>query len=261
MKPNNEVRSETASKRLQRNTLKPDFGKQLQRTFMSGNHLQSAAIMARNATRLESAPRAAPDWMIEHLAYTTGAIMLSVSFLEAAINELFEASLDEFNHTEYFVSNKLGQRKSKFASAWTRNSKPVESKAILGKYKCALMLADVPGFKEKEHPWTTTDLLIQFRNDLTHWRPSWQPVCGESSLNFVNQLEGKFAVHPLSSSDAKTYPWKFLSSGSAHWSLQTAITFSAEAFNKLGLEPRWKPSANVEPILHSEVCSGLVPKK
>jgi hypothetical protein len=71
----------------------------MMRVYFSTYHLWAAEHFAKSAATLEAAPGRIPRFDIEHRAYVTNAILSSVAFLEAAINELYRDVVDE--HDSY----------------------------------------------------------------------------------------------------------------------------------------------------------------
>src|SRR6266852_2951747 len=67
------------------------------RTYYSPIHIQAAAMFARACGEVERTSANSPDdrTFMTHRGYVTGAVMSSVAFLEAVINELWADAAEQ----------------------------------------------------------------------------------------------------------------------------------------------------------------------
>jgi hypothetical protein len=111
----------------------------LNRVYFSSYHRWAAGHFVRLAAEIEDAHVGGPKFDIEHRAYVTNAILSSVAFMEAAVNELFKDALDQ--HQPY-IEPLDREVQALLAKMWDwtegRNKTPF---TVLDKYEIALVLA------------------------------------------------------------------------------------------------------------------------
>ena len=221
------------------------------RINLSPNHIYSAFHQARLSQELENSGNKGDRIAREqHRAFVIGAVLASVAFLEAAINELFYASSDsELGHDGLDADFKQRLSALWMVETFRRGAR------LLEKYQVALQLAGRTPFQKGTSPYQEAKLLVNLRNALVHFVPTTVPIKGKPGVEipldeFGKQLQGKFpenpwkAKHPLVStglhSEKATWPFfpeGCLGSGCAFWGAQTALAFADKFFNILKL--RW----------------------
>jgi hypothetical protein len=207
------------------------------RTYFSIQHIQSAALFARNAYAIEkNYDNVFSDELFsQHRAYVTASILSSVFFLEAAINELFADTVE----SNFEIAKKLNPTTIQLmAKKW--RSKVLHT-AILQKYQIALALAQKQKFDPEAPPCQDMKLLVKLRNDLVHFEPEW--VKNPSSDDFEHDdihryekmLKGKFLANPLTGQGNAFYPDKCLGHGCAEWAVNSSVKFADAFFSRMGL--------------------------
>jgi hypothetical protein len=97
------------------------------RDYYSLRHIESASYFARQSAAIERNSAAYGDpyndeeayrLSSEHEAYVIGAILSSVAFLEATINELFSTALDRYFYSTYRAANPNVDYESLLAGPW-----------------------------------------------------------------------------------------------------------------------------------------------
>ena len=142
----------------------------LMRAYYSTYHLWSARHFASIAASVEARPGKRPRFDIEHRAFVTGCLLSSVSFLEAAVNELYQDAADE--HMSYLEP--LDPRAlSALAGSWNQGA---DRHTILQKYQLACHLTRRDPFEPGEEPFKSAALLIRLRNELVHYVPKTRIV-------------------------------------------------------------------------------------
>jgi hypothetical protein len=214
------------------------------RFYFSIQHIQSAALFARLAAKIEKAYSGvfSDELIAEHRGYVTATIFAAVSFLEATINELF-ADAQEPDH---------GQLKgldpavvSLMADMWKRQIPRTARYRVLEKFDIALVLARKEPFNPGVPPYQDVLLLVRLRNSLVHYEPEWMPAGlnpmydNEADKDLAKGLRGRFPTSPLMSEGSPFYPNRCLSHGCAKWAVESSITFADSFFVKLGLKPTY----------------------
>ena len=131
------------------------------RTYFSIQHIQSAALFARHTYDVEKNYDGifSEKLFSQHSAYVTAAILSSVFFLEATINELFADTVD----TNHGMVDKLTPlTKNLMAQMWKLEVPRTASFNILQKYQIALTLAQKPLFDSGTQPYQDVHLLMGF---------------------------------------------------------------------------------------------------
>lgn len=138
-------------------------------------HLAAGLFFARAADGLEQ--RGASATLTEHRAYVVGAVLSSVSFLEARFNEFV---------ANPFVRGSGFPPRSARRLAQALKSGRMDRLPILEKYQMAIFLAGKEPLPEGREPYQPADLLIALRNALVHFRPEWsRPLDLPSGLLFL----------------------------------------------------------------------------
>ena len=190
-----------------------------------------------------------------HTAYAIGAIMSSVAFLEAVINELFSDS----THS-YFGAGLSNENTQRLSAVWKLENVRKQMR-VLEKYNLALELCSASSFNTGVQPFQDAKLLIQLRNGLVHYVP--EPIITSSSKSEIvaqeleKKLRGKFDLNPFalimntgiglvggvtewSNNKAVFFPDLCLGYGCTQWAVNTSLKFADEFFSKLGLQPPYE---------------------
>lgn len=197
----------------------------------SKQHLQGAEFFAQQARNLESSVQAVTDnHQSQHRAYVTSAILSSVAFLEASINELYYSAC---NKDLTALPNFDLHMFDLFAQFW----EDVETYPILNKYQVALALAGKSRFDPGGSPYQEAESLVKLRDCLVHYKPEWDDERGRHQ-KLESRLKGKFPLNPLVAKAALWFPHRCLSAGCAAWSAETARKFSDEFCSRLAIPLR-----------------------
>jgi len=142
-------------------------------------------------------------------ACSIGALISSVAFLEATINEVFADCHDGSSpHGETYPNAKL------LAELWAENVPKTASYSVLEKYQIALALADRPKMPRNEDPFQSADDLIFARNRLIHFEPetihSTTPPEKPKLQKIHARLRGKFEPNSLAQPNSFFFPDKAL---------------------------------------------------
>jgi hypothetical protein len=210
------------------------------RTYFSIQHIQAAALFARNAYAIEKNYDGvfSGELFSQHRAYVTASILSSVFFLEAAINELFADTVESNSE----IAKKLNQTTIHLmAEMWKLEVPRTANYKILKKYQIALVLAQKQIFDLGAPPYQDVNLLVKLRNGLVHYEPEWvkNPASddfGSDDIHtFEKLLNGKFLANPLTGPGNPFYPDKCLGHGCAEWAVNSSVKFADDFFSRMGL--------------------------
>lgn len=210
------------------------------RTYFSIQHIQSAALFARNAYAIEKNYDSvfSDELFSQHRAYVTASILSSVFFLEAAINELFADTVESNSE----IAKKLNLTTIQLmAEMWKLEVPRTANYKILQKYQIALALAQKQIFDPGAPPYQDVNLLVKLRNDLVHYEPEWvknpsNDDFGPDDIHrYEKMLRGKFLANPLTGQGNSFYPDKCLGHGCAEWAVNSSAKFADAFFSRMGL--------------------------
>ncbi|AJS58980.1 hypothetical protein [Paenibacillus sp. IHBB 10380] len=210
------------------------------KTNFSFNHIQAAVLFARNALQVEK-NKDNDNYIvarIQYESYITGALLCTVGFLEATINELFSNIKDE----NYKNAKSLKPKKRELInSMWELGIPRTAKYSILDKYQIALTLADKNLFKKGVSPYQDIYLLIQVRNAITHYEPEWVTTDSEFPEKITEQalqkkLKNKFSLNPFANSADPFFPDKCLSYDFIKWGINSSINLTNLFFEELDLD-------------------------
>jgi hypothetical protein len=206
------------------------------RVYYSTYHLWAAKQFTRIAREIEDAHSAGdPVSKIEHRAYVTGALVSSVAFMEAAINEILQDAAE--NHQSYTAP--LDQETQALLAAFWRLMEDRGSRfPILDKYQFALSCSRQVQFPKGENPYQDAALLIRLRNELVHYKPK---TLGRSDTHKLDDLKHKFPPSKLMEGTGNPYfPDKCLGYGCAEWAVNSSKNFADSFFEKIGVVPNYQ---------------------
>ena len=117
----------------------------MNRVYYSSYHLWAAKHFTQLALDIENRPGTKPRFDIQHRAYVTNAILSSVAFLEAAINELLKDVID--GHESYIEPIDENSR-IRLKVMWELTEEKNNYSSVLSKYQSTLQYCQ----KEKFNP-------------------------------------------------------------------------------------------------------------
>lgn len=196
----------------------------------SRQHLVAARHFAHLATEAEEQNEVSRTLKTEHRAYVTGAIVFSVAFLEASINELYLEAVD-INRTT--LSTLTDPQFTILAELWPI----VEQTQALGKFQIVLASCGCSRFDKGVEPFQGVDSLIKIRNALIHYRPEWDNELDEHK-KIHNRVSNKFALNPFTDKSSLWFPHQCLGAGCAKWGIGRVEQFIVEFCQRLGIPSR-----------------------
>lgn len=210
------------------------------RAYFSRYHLRAAIYFGKRSEEIEEMGKGPlqGDYSVEHRSFVIAAIMFSVAFLEASINELFRDASDHHKGSHQEHMKELQQEDiGRLAEFRSLQKKPF--KGTLDKYDTALDLLGKTAFDKGIGAYQGAQCLIDLRNALVHAEPKSRPVGGTGNKKEVNHLEsalrGRFKENQRTGDGNPWFPDKCLGAGCAQWTVDVSCTFSREFFKRMGL--------------------------
>ena len=178
-------------------------------------HLKAATIFRDHVLHLESSHAGQPfgTFFEELRSYASGCIMSSTASLEALINELFIAH-----------NSRLREKIVDFEDVFWKPHTGIECKPILKKYQMALDMLEVPRLDVHSQSYSDASNLIELRNALVHYKPTWDPD-RRRTVELVELLGGRFAQSPFPDAGADFVSMKCMSAGCAKWAVESTLAF------------------------------------
>lgn len=176
----------------------------------------------------------------DYYHYVISSIILSVSFLEANINELYSRIADK----DLNLKND-----DVIISLWSRGIPRTARYSILDKYEILLDVVGATKLDTSRNPYQNITALIKLRNALVHFEPEWtrinEAIKKESSLEKL--LKGKFLLSPYWNEKTQPFfPYVCLSAGCSYWAVKSSAGFIEEYYKLLNIEmPSKKILSNI----------------
>ena len=221
------------------------------RVYLSIVHLKNAARFTRLTGEIEQHTEFSWGIFDPHEAYAMGAILSSVAFLEATVNELYADAADNSHPSEIMRSIGEGYAmemqkdvRGLLAGLWGTKRFRMGART-LEKYETALEISGAAEFDKGAQPYQDVALLIQLRNALIHFKPQSHHEGENEPTQFEKRLNGKFPLNPLAMPPINPLgadplqpflPHKCLGYGCAMWALKSSVTFTEEFFSKMELK-------------------------
>jgi hypothetical protein len=188
-------------------------------------HLKAATLFRDHVAVLEDEHLNEPfgAFFEEIRSYASACLMSSAASLEALINEFFIAH-----------DGKLRSQLTDFEEDfWGKNG--IERKPILEKYKLALEMLGSTKFDEHNSPFRDAWALIELRNALVHYKPTWDPD-RQRKVQLIEVLEGCFPLSPFPDGGADFVSMKCMSAGCCKWSVATTLSFMRKFHERANLD-------------------------
>ncbi len=210
-------------------------------TPLSPTHIRAAALSTRRLHLCEKdeADRRAKGLSLptdefqailqEHRVHAVVAVIESVAFLEATINEFLAAIAGE--RVEYSDTVTLSPAvRTRLTVYWKDHIRD----NLLKKYQAALELIDVPPFEKVKTPYRGVQGLVKFRDALVHYKPRLMTDDERHDTEKALQDESKvrFVPNPLVPKN-DFYPDRVLHHESAKWAVNTSLEFADAFYSKI----------------------------
>jgi hypothetical protein len=188
-------------------------------------HLKAATLFREHVMEIEAKNFGEPLGVFfeDIRSYCSACIMSCAAALEALINELFIAP-------NLRLRPMLGNFEEEF---WGRNG--IENKSILEKYKLALTLLGANSFDESTTPYRDAWALIELRNALVHYKPTWDPD-RKRKIDLVEVLRGRYQESPFIIGNADFVSMESMSAGCARWAVSTTLALMKEFHARTNLD-------------------------
>lgn len=208
-------------------------------TYYSIQHIQSAALFARQAFVLEREQGLSfdSDRDSDIQAYACGSVFASIAFLEALVNELFaDAAKSDGGHLHSLPAS------ARELIAELGATESVERATALRKFAILLRAAGKPAPSLGTNPAQDLQVGVELRNHLTHYKAHWFDM-GTPDLvrpgnlmasNLSSRFKDKFAYRPRVAGPSSD---QWLGHGCAEWVCQTAIQYADLVARTLGIVP------------------------
>lgn len=189
-------------------------------------HLKAAIKFRDSVIAIESEHGQEPlgAFFEDICSFGSACIMSSAAALEALINELYV-------NPAGMLRPLLSDFDSNF---WGKGG--LERKGILLKYQRALDLLGIPRMDEKAPIFRDAWALIELRNALVHFKPTWDPD-RKMEVELKTLLGGQFSTSPFVDTGADFVAVQCMSSGCAKWVLTTTFALLHEFHSKTNVEP------------------------
>ena len=191
----------------------------------AAQHFKAAVLFRDHVVRLEVQHHGQEfgAFFEDIRSYATACIMASAASLEVLINELFIAHNSE-------LRKQLSDFETQF---WGRGG--IERKTILKKYQLALSLLNAPRFDESVSPYREAWGVVELRNALVHFKPTWDPE-RRRNVELADVLDGRFPPSPFPDQAADFVTMKCMGTGCVNWVIQSVVAFVTDFDSRTKLD-------------------------
>lgn len=202
--------------------------------YFASDHLRAASLMADHCRRredecLENAKRGID---FETRSYALAAIMSSVAYLEAVVNEIWYAATDSKDGRSPYLAG-LEPRAIGLLRELGKRSKVERTLGIVERYSLPLICAGLPPVDLSCRPGQDVRALIDVRNALVHFKPEHQWT--DSVHTLEAKLKHLVPANPLMTRSGPWFPHHVLCAGVARWACDRAVEFAETWRHSLGL--------------------------
>lgn len=202
------------------------------RHYLSSQHLWTALHNAEQCRHLEQelAGKVAID--VTHGSHAMTSVLSAVAFLEAFVNEIYSDAADN-RHQSPRVEGLDEPVQAMMAEYWTATDQGYGQ--VLPKYNMALLFAGHQGFNKGADPYQAAEVLINLRNTLMHFKPTWHDEGTPDRLD--KMLPSRIQQSGLLPADDGS-PWipiKVLGASCAKWAPRIARALTDEWTTRLGI--------------------------
>jgi hypothetical protein len=199
------------------------------RDRLSRHHIISAHHFAESAEAIEDNDDLPQEEKWRYRAYVTAAVLSSVAYLSASINELYLEVRKLSEPGQPHVRRELDL----LVEAWPRISRV----QVLQRYQLALAVADADQYNPARMPYCDADNLIRLRDALISYDADWVDEKGKEHT-LESRLQKKFPPSPLVSSKRPWFPDQCLGAGCAKWAVETVQVFTNDFYRRMALPGR-----------------------
>lgn len=218
-------------------------------SYISNNHLKSADFFVQQAECIEnkypnreSLPRSGDMSYHAYVSYSTSAIINSVAFLEATINEI-QSKMKRMGEQSYPAIEE--------EFLWKVMDSPLVEElfgrqtATIEKYNNMLSIANENEISTGKDPGQSVEAIRELRNAFVHYTPEDVEISGKSQTNgefgFETGLQGRFELNPYTGDGNPFFPDQCQSRGCAEWAVKKSLSFAESFCSRLGIDRPYEP--------------------
>jgi hypothetical protein len=199
------------------------------KTGFAANHLLVATDSARKAHVIEqdNVDKPMGDWFDGMLRAVPVSVVMAGAALEASANELLTDILDGSARLTLTGSRKRMLEELKGERSGNSTSKYE---------KLALIMEKEPDLGTE--PWYNAKLLVAFRNEFMHFRPTIYVDNVDDERDIVKKLSARLSTSKAYRSQKIQFPYSFMTYECAKWAVQTVLMFCREFAPLLGVQDK-----------------------
>lgn len=199
-------------------------------------HLDSAERFALACAKIESEEKhldwPQPRWD-EARSNALAAVLLAAASMESSVNEFYQQAVDRDEN----ALKSLSETQMKLlAELWPE----IEKLSPMRKHQVAVVAMGHEPMNKGQEPYRSADGLMRLRNALVHFRPEWDDDLKDhrSLEQRLSQLFPVSALADRAKGQMVWFPHKCLGAGCAEWAIESAVQFSQQFVNTLGIRER-----------------------
>lgn len=188
-------------------------------------HLKAATTFRDRAIAIEAvaSPNDIDTAFIDIRSYVSATILSTAASLETFINELFLAHHGALRRL-------LPDFEEDFWNGIEKLKPPTK------KYQRALTLLGQPLLDESAQYFRNVWALIEFRNTLIHYKPTWDPD-RTRKLDLLRELQGRYTLSKFANLQNDFLTMQSMSSSCAVWAVKSFFEFIHAFDSRANLDP------------------------
>ncbi len=188
-------------------------------------HFRAAVVFRNRTVELERQNLNAPfgPFFEDITSYCSGCVMSGAAALEAFINLIFFSPVDP-------LRAELGNFDNAY---WGKGG--IERLPPLEKYQFALTTLKKVPFDANSQPYQSALALMELRNALVHYKPTWDPD-RQRIVDLKAKLLRMYPLSPFTDSGADLITMRSMSEGCAKWVVDTIVLFLTDFHTRSGID-------------------------
>jgi hypothetical protein len=224
---------------------------------VSSDHLQGAISTSRETRRLEEEYASytgdvpeenGANIIVKHRSLVISSIISTAHFLEAQINQTYDNIILITSGEERLARPEFDNlsRGNNFDALYDLDEilgdSIIRMTGFMQRYQLILSILDREKFDKGRKPWQDINTIRRLRNYFVHYEPEIFSTSNKEEVThrIGSALQGKYKTNKLRDESDPFFPNRALSYGCTYWAISSAIEFTNEFYNRLGIEPSYE---------------------
>lgn len=213
------------------------------RNYFSTHMLRAALDDVRWARQIEGAHSGGTRFDVTHRGHVLGAVVFSVAFLEAMVNELFQDAVDGHGLTgRGYLAPLSSDAVAEMRRWWADSEEGYDT--VLKKCRALVECAGGTAPDLGSEPFQSVALLVKVRNGYISHYKSETVTPGELSQlagQVRSRLKGAYGDNPLMKGSGNAWwPDHAMGAGLAQWAFDSVVAVADAVVDAAGIDPNYR---------------------